>query len=137
MCPDFLLSRTSIYQAQTHLRTPFYRTGPSGCFQMSVSFLEREKPKKISYLQKQSSWGVLEIKVFLKIPQSSQDNTCARVSLLINLQAWSYLKKTSIGCFYSSSVLDALKTLQMHQNWNLFTHNSEKNYSNIFFNFLV
>ena len=73
--------------------------------------------------------------MFLKIPQSSQENTCARVSLLINLQAWGYLKKTSIGCFYSSSVLDALKTLQMHQNWNLFTHNSEKNYSNIFFNF--
>ena len=32
--------------------------------------------------------GVLWKTVFLKILQNSQENTCARVSHLINLQAW-------------------------------------------------
>ena len=31
--------------------------------------------------------GVLEKKVFLEISQNSQENTCARVSFLIKLQA--------------------------------------------------
>ena len=36
-------------------------------------------------------------KVFLEIPQNSQENTCARDSLLIKLQAWpaTLLKKVS------------------------------------------
>ena len=38
-------------------------------------------------LQNQSFRGVLEKKVFLKISQNSQENTCARVSFLIKLQA--------------------------------------------------
>ena len=33
---------------------------------------------------------VLYKKVFLKISQNSQENTCARVSFLIKLQAWSF-----------------------------------------------
>ena len=32
--------------------------------------------------------GVLSKKMFLKIAQNSQENTCARVSFLIKLQAW-------------------------------------------------
>ena len=36
-----------------------------------------------------SNRGVLYIKVFLKISQNSQENTCVRISLLMNLQAWS------------------------------------------------
>ena len=32
--------------------------------------------------------GVIEKKVFLKISQNSQENTCARVSFLIKLLAW-------------------------------------------------
>ena len=35
-----------------------------------------------------ASRGVLLQKVFLEISQSSQENTCARVSFLIKLQAW-------------------------------------------------
>ena len=38
-------------------------------------------------MQKQSSRGALGKKVFLEIPQNSQENTCARVSFLIKLQA--------------------------------------------------
>ena len=38
-------------------------------------------------LQKQSSEGILLKKVFLEILQNSQENTCARVSFLIKLQA--------------------------------------------------
>ena len=34
--------------------------------------------------------GVLWKKVFLKISQNSQENTCARVSFLIKLQAWGH-----------------------------------------------
>ena len=32
--------------------------------------------------------GVLPEKVFLEISQNSQENTCARVSVLIKLQDW-------------------------------------------------
>ena len=32
--------------------------------------------------------AVLLEKVFLEIPQNPQENTCARVSFLRNLQAW-------------------------------------------------
>ena len=40
------------------------------------------------FLVKQSPGGVLWKKVFLKISQNSQENSCARVSFLIELQAW-------------------------------------------------
>ena len=39
------------------------------------------------YNQKQSSKGVLWKRMFLEISQNSQENTCARVSFLIKLQA--------------------------------------------------
>ena len=42
--------------------------------------------KKNNKLQKQSSGGALYKKVFLKILQDSQENTCVRVSFLIKLQ---------------------------------------------------
>ena len=32
--------------------------------------------------------GVLQNKVFIEISQNSQENTCARVSFFIKLQAW-------------------------------------------------
>ena len=38
-------------------------------------------------------------KVFLKISQNSQENTYARVSFLIRLQARPFLQSTSSGCF--------------------------------------
>ena len=40
-------------------------------------------------------------KLFLKILQNSQENTCARFSFLINLQAWGpqlYYKKNHLSC---------------------------------------
>ena len=43
---------------------------------------------KTIYLQKGSSGDVLWKKVFLNLSQNPQENTCARVSLLIKLQAW-------------------------------------------------
>ena len=44
--------------------------------------------KWLLYLkQKQSSRGVLQEKLFLKISQNLQENTCARISFLIKLQA--------------------------------------------------
>ena len=47
-------------------------------------------------------------KVFLEISQNSQENTYARVSFLITLQAWDlFLQNTSDGCFLIGSVLQA------------------------------
>ena len=43
-------------------------------------------------IQKRLSGGVLSEKVFLEISQNSQENTCARVSFLIKLQASKFLK---------------------------------------------
>ena len=44
--------------------------------------------------------GVLYKNVFLEIPQNSQKNTCARVSSLIKLQAYNFIKKrTWHRCF--------------------------------------
>ena len=40
------------------------------------------------YLTEAAARSVLWIKVFLKISQNSQENTCARVSFLIKLQDW-------------------------------------------------
>ena len=51
-------------------------------------------------LQKQSCGGVLYKKVFLEISQNSQENTCARVSFLVKLQASSlqfyFIKKETL-----------------------------------------
>ena len=40
--------------------------------------------------------GVLCKKVFLEISQNSQENTCARVSFLIKLQALGLIKKETL-----------------------------------------
>ena len=51
-------------------------------------------------LQKQSCGGVLYKKAFLEISQNSQENTCARVSFLVKLQASSlqfyFIKKETL-----------------------------------------
>ena len=131
------IQNTSIYQPQTHLRTPFYRTGPSGCFQMSVIFSERENRKK-NFIPLEAV--VLRYSVNKSVPNNSTKFTgkhlCQSLSFnkFAGLRLWHkcflvnfvkisrppFLKKTSRGCFYSSSVLDTLETLQMHQNWNPF-----------------
>ena len=51
--------------------------------------------------QKQLPRGVLQKKVFLEISQISQENTCARDSFLMKLQA--YLQAASHVCVYYSS----------------------------------
>ena len=40
------------------------------------------------YLYKAAAKSIPEKKVFLEIPKNPQEDTCARVSFLINLQAW-------------------------------------------------
>ena len=42
----------------------------------------------ISFTTEAATRGVLQKKVFFKMLQNSQENTCARVSFLIKLQAW-------------------------------------------------
>ena len=53
--------------------------GISSCFTAKSRYY-------IIRLQKQALGGVLSKKVFLKISQNSQENTCARLSFLIKLQ---------------------------------------------------
>ena len=47
-----------------------------------------EKWKVFLLYPEAATGGVLQEKVFLEILQNSQENTCARVSFLIKLQAW-------------------------------------------------
>ena len=49
-------------------------------------------------MKKQSPRGVLEKKVFLEISQNSQENTCARDSLLINLHFNKIVEQSSSYC---------------------------------------
>ena len=41
--------------------------------------------------------GVLWKKVFLEISQNSQENTCARVSFLMKLQVFNFIKKETLA----------------------------------------
>ena len=49
---------------------------------------ERKNP--IQAVPEAGTRGVLRKKMFLEISQNSQENTCARVSFLIKLQAWGF-----------------------------------------------
>ena len=40
-------------------------------------------------------------KVFLKVSQNSQENTCARISFLIKLQACTFIKKETLAHMFS------------------------------------
>ena len=40
-------------------------------------------------------------KVFFKISQNSQENTCTRVSFLTKLQAWNFIKKETLAQVFS------------------------------------
>ena len=51
-------------------------------------------------IQKQSAKGIL---VFLEISQNSQENTCARVSFLIKLQA-NFIKKEILAQVFSCEI---------------------------------
>ena len=45
--------------------------------------------------------GVLLKKLFLEISKNSQENTCARVSFLIKLQACNFIKKETLAQVFS------------------------------------
>ena len=51
-----------------------------------VKHTKAELKKSVAYTEA-ATGGVLQKKVFLKVSQNSQENTCARVSYLIKLQA--------------------------------------------------
>ena len=57
-------------------------------FLCAISLLPEKRALLFSILQKQSYRRCSVKKVFLEISQNSQENTCARVSFLIKLQAW-------------------------------------------------
>ena len=86
--PDFVLSRTPQFSRQKHTSEHlFYRTASNGCFQISTIFFKWEKPKKIFIAPEAVILRCSVKKVFLKVSQNSQENTCAGVSFLIKLQA--------------------------------------------------
>ena len=55
--------------------------------------------------------GVLQERVFLEIPQNSQENTCARVYFLIKLQAWAcnFIKKETLTQVFSCQFCEISK----------------------------
>ena len=69
--------------------------------------------------------GILQKKVFLKISQNSQENTCARVSFLIKLQAASVFQSINIKTYNSSRnreillhiIWTSIKILCIHFIW--------------------
>ena len=54
--------------------------------------------------------GVLKKNVYLQISQNSQENTCARVSLLIKLRPATLLKKTLWQRFFPVNFKKPLRT---------------------------
>ena len=55
--------------------------------------------------------GVLSEKVFLEISKNSQENTCARVSFLIKLQAtWNFIKNGTLARYFSVNFAKFLRT---------------------------
>ena len=61
--------------------------------------------------------GVLYKKVFLEISQNSQENTCARVSFLIKLQASSlqFIKKETLAQVFSCEFCEISKNTFLHR----------------------
>ena len=53
--------------------------------------------------------GVPCKKMFLEISQSSQENTCARVSFLIKLQACNFIKKETLAQVFSCEFCEVSK----------------------------
>ena len=64
-----------------------------------VLFITTEAPTRV----------VLWKKVFLEILQSSQENTCARVSFWIKLQAWNFIKKETLAQVFSGEFCEISK----------------------------
>ena len=62
-------------------------------------------------LTEATTGGVLQEKVFLRILQNSQENTCARVSFFIKMQAWTcnFIKKETLAQVFSSEFCKTFK----------------------------
>ena len=73
--------------------------------------------------------SVLQKKVFLEISQSSQENTCARVSLLIKLQACNFVKKETLAQVFTCEFCEIFKSTFFTEH--LWTTASEGPYHNI------
>ena len=64
------------------------------------------------YLKKQSPGVALKKKAFLEILENSQDNTCARASLLIKLQdSAGFIKKEILAQVYSCEFCETFKNM--------------------------
>ena len=129
VCPDFVLSRAPQFPRQKHTsENLFYRTAPSGCFRISVIFLEREKQKKIFIAPEVVVLRCSVKKDVLKnFTKFTGKHLCQSLSFnkVVGLRLWRkcfpvnivkiswtpFLKKTSGGWLYSSSVLDTLENL--------------------------
>ena len=152
MCPDFVLSRTPHFPRQKHTsENLFYRTASSDCFQKSLIFLEREKQKNFfippEAFVRRCSVNKCVVKNFTKFTgkclRSLSFNKVAGLTLwhkcfpvnFVKMSWTPFLKKTSGSCFYSAFVLDTVETCNCIKIKILFTHISEKNYSNLSFRF--
>ena len=71
----------------------------SASYQFSSAIFHCAKVIVIQYGS--SHRGCSVKKVLLKISQSSQENTCARVSFLIKLQACNFIKKETLAQVFS------------------------------------
>ena len=54
-------------------------------------------------------------KVFLEISQNLQENTCARVSFLIKLQACNFIKKETLAQVFSCEFCEISKNTFFHR----------------------
>ena len=138
MCPDFVLSRTPQFISHKHTSERlFTEQVPVAAFKCPL-FFQKGKNRKKNFIPLEAV--VLRYSVNKSVPNNSTKFTgkhlCQSLSFnkFAGLRLWHkcflvnfvkisrppFLKKTSRGCFYSSSVLDTLETLQMHQNWNPF-----------------
>ena len=61
--------------------------------------------------KKDRSYRSSRPEVFLKISQNSQENTCARVSVLIKLQACNFIKKETLVQLFSCEFCEIFKNI--------------------------
>ena len=62
------------------------------------------------YQLEAATGGVLLKKVFLKISQNSYENTCARLSFLIQKDACNFIKKETLAQVFSCEFCEILRT---------------------------
>ena len=88
-CDDFIIKCNSYYKMRRLLLIATVQAAQIKSFESSFNVLIAESVVQRCKFKK----------LFLKIPQNSQENTCARVSFIVKLQT-PFLQITSGGCFY-------------------------------------